>query len=37
MKKILSKEAMRSWVKAEQPSLLVMCGAGDIDAQVRKK
>lgn len=35
-KKILSKEAMRSWVKAEQPSLLVMCGAGDIDAQVRE-
>ena len=27
---------MRSWVKAEQPSLLVMCGAGDIDAQVRE-
>lgn len=35
-KKILSKEEMRNRVAAEQPSLLVMCGAGDIDAQVRE-
>ena len=33
-KKVLSKEGMLSWVKKNQPKLLVMCGAGDIDALV---
>lgn len=33
-KRVLSKEEMKNRVVAEQPSLLVMCGAGDIDAQV---
>ncbi len=31
---LLSKEEMKSWVKTEKPKLLVMCGAGDIDALV---
>lgn len=35
-KKVLSKEEMRKWIGAAQPSLLVMCGAGDIDAQVHE-
>ena len=30
-KQILSKEAMKTWVAAHKPKLLVMCGAGDID------
>ncbi len=30
-KKVLSKEAMKQWVKETQPELLVMAGAGDID------
>lgn len=29
---LLNKEEMQAYVKAEQPQLLVMCGAGDIDA-----
>ena len=33
-KKVLTKEAMKAWVKENRPSLLVMAGAGDIDAQV---
>ena len=33
-KKLLSKEEMLEWVKEYQPKLLVMCGAGDIDALV---
>jgi UDP-N-acetylmuramate--alanine ligase len=32
---VLSKEAMRHWVKKVQPELLVMVGAGDIDALVQ--
>jgi len=34
-KKLLSKEEMLEWVKEYQPKLLVMCGAGDIDALVK--
>jgi len=33
-KKILSKNEMLEWVKKHKPGLLVMCGAGDIDALV---
>lgn len=33
-KKVLNKEEMLSWVKENQPKLLVMCGAGDIDGLV---
>lgn len=33
-KKNLTKEQMKQWVKEHQPKLLVMCGAGDIDALV---
>jgi UDP-N-acetylmuramate--alanine ligase len=33
-KKLLSKNEMLEWVKGHQPNLLVMCGAGDIDALV---
>ena len=33
-KRILSKEIMLQVIKEEQPKLLVMCGAGDIDALV---
>ena len=33
-KKVLSKEEMVEWVKERSPSLLVMAGAGDIDALV---
>lgn len=33
-KKVLSKEAMQQWVKDNQPKLLVMAGAGDIDVLV---
>jgi UDP-N-acetylmuramate--alanine ligase len=32
---VLSKEALTNWVRNEQPSLLVMAGAGDIDALVK--
>ncbi len=34
-KQILTKEAMQDWVKLYKPKLLVMCGAGDIDALVK--
>ncbi|WP_153797025.1 UDP-N-acetylmuramate--L-alanine ligase [Foetidibacter luteolus] len=33
-RQVLSKEAMINWVKLNKPKLLVMCGAGDIDALV---
>ena len=33
-KKVLSKEGMLAWAKKNKPKLLVMCGAGDIDALV---
>ncbi len=33
-KHILSKEELKSWVKINKPALLVMAGAGDIDALV---
>lgn len=33
-KQILDKNAMLDWVKLYKPKLLVMCGAGDIDALV---
>lgn len=33
-KQILDKNAMLDWVKLYKPGLLVMCGAGDIDALV---
>jgi UDP-N-acetylmuramate--alanine ligase len=33
-KQILDKNAMLDWVKLYKPRLLVMCGAGDIDALV---
>lgn len=33
-KQVLSKEDMQQWVKKVQPELLVMCGAGDIDALI---
>ncbi len=32
---VLSKEAMKDWVKENRPELLVMAGAGDIDALVQ--
>lgn len=35
-KQILEKEAMLAWVKEQRPSLVVMAGAGDIDALVNK-
>ena len=34
-KQILSKDAMLQWVAGNQPSLLIMAGAGDIDALVK--
>ncbi len=34
-KKVLSKEAMKNWVADHQPRLIVMAGAGDIDALVQ--
>ena len=33
-KKVLSKDELKVWVKTHQPKLLVMAGAGDIDALV---
>ena len=33
-KQILDKNAMLDWVRLYKPKLLVMCGAGDIDALV---
>ncbi|MNL87584.1 UDP-N-acetylmuramate--L-alanine ligase [compost metagenome] len=35
-KQILEKEAMLAWVKEQRPSLVVMAGAGDIDALVNQ-
>jgi UDP-N-acetylmuramate--alanine ligase len=32
---VLSKEAMKDWVAGNQPKLIVMAGAGDIDALVQ--
>ncbi len=32
--KVISKEELKDWVKAHQPKLMVMAGAGDIDALV---
>ena len=34
-KQILAKNAMLDWVRLYKPKLLVMCGAGDIDALVQ--
>ncbi|MES2374564.1 MAG: UDP-N-acetylmuramate--L-alanine ligase [Bacteroidota bacterium] len=34
-KQVLSKEAMQQWVASNQPKLMVMAGAGDIDALVQ--
>lgn len=34
-KQVLTKEAMKTWVATHQPGLLVMAGAGDIDALVK--
>jgi UDP-N-acetylmuramate--alanine ligase len=34
-KQVLSKEDMKSWVADHQPKLIVMAGAGDIDALVQ--
>jgi len=34
-KHLLEKEAMLEWVKATKPELLIMAGAGDIDALVK--
>lgn len=34
-KQVLSKEEMKTWVLQHQPKLLVMAGAGDIDALVQ--
>jgi UDP-N-acetylmuramate--alanine ligase len=31
---VLGKEEMKQWVQKQKPKLLVMCGAGDIDALV---
>jgi len=33
-KHLFSKEAMQNWISVNQPELLVMAGAGDIDALV---
>jgi hypothetical protein len=32
---LLEKEAVSDWVKKQQPKLLVMAGAGDIDVLIR--
>ncbi len=34
-KSVLDKEAMKDWVKEHRPALMVMAGAGDIDALVQ--
>jgi UDP-N-acetylmuramate--alanine ligase len=34
-KQVLSKEDLKNWVKENKPELLVMAGAGDIDALVK--
>jgi len=33
--RVLSKDAMKEWVKNSRPELVVMAGAGDIDVQVQ--
>ncbi len=33
-RKVLTKDAMLEWVTSSRPSLLIMCGAGDIDTLV---
>ncbi|TAF50730.1 MAG: UDP-N-acetylmuramate--L-alanine ligase [Sphingobacteriia bacterium] len=33
-KKVMSKEAFQQWATTQRPRLLVMAGAGDIDAQI---
>lgn len=33
-KKLMTKQEMEQWAQQHQPKLLVMCGAGDIDAMV---
>ena len=35
-KKVMSKEEMKDWMGKNNPSLVVMAGAGDIDAQVKE-
>jgi UDP-N-acetylmuramate--alanine ligase len=32
---LLQKEEVQNWVKAKQPKLLVMAGAGDIDVLIK--
>lgn len=34
-KQVLEKDGMKAWVQMNKPGLLVMAGAGDIDAQVQ--
>jgi UDP-N-acetylmuramate--alanine ligase len=34
-KRVLGKEEMQNWIKSNQPKILVMAGAGDIDALVQ--
>jgi UDP-N-acetylmuramate--alanine ligase len=34
-RQVLSKEELKTWVAEHQPGLLVMAGAGDIDALVQ--
>jgi UDP-N-acetylmuramate--alanine ligase len=34
-KRVLDKEGMKAWLKEHRPRLVVMAGAGDIDAQVQ--
>jgi UDP-N-acetylmuramate--alanine ligase len=31
-KQVLSKEEMKQWIESNKPDLVVMAGAGDIDA-----
>jgi UDP-N-acetylmuramate--alanine ligase len=33
-KRVMSKEGLKDWVKEDKPELLIMAGAGDIDAMV---
>ncbi len=35
-KQVLDKEMMKGWMKEHRPGLVVMAGAGDIDAQVQQ-
>jgi UDP-N-acetylmuramate--alanine ligase len=34
-KRVLSKEEMQNWIRSNQPKIVVMAGAGDIDALVQ--